>query len=407
MATRGKREVGRRAFLKLAGAGAAGLTLVSPGVAFGSAANEALRLGIIGCGGRGTWLGELFGKHASAKVVALHDYFRDRVDAAGDKFGTPAARRYVGLDGYRELLAADVDAVAVVSPPWFHPEQTAAAVAAGKHVYLAKPVAVDVPGCATIADAARKADGRLSVLVDFQTRANAFFQGAAQRVHDGMIGKPVLGHVFYHTAALSPRAQPGSETARLRNWLFDKALSGDIIVEQNIHVLDVANWYLRSRPSKAWGTGGRRARTNVGDCWDHFVVTYTYPDDAIMDFSSRQFGEGYEDLCIRLYGATGTVDSHYGGDVRIRGAHAGWAGGKTDDIYLQGAVSNIQRFCGAIAEGTPVNNAAESVESTLTCILGRTTAYENRVVTWEEMMAANTRLDPNLRLPADGPDQRE
>ncbi len=394
----------RRAFLKMAAASTAGLTVLPAGSALGADANSKIEIGIIGCGGRGIWIGNLFEKNANAKVVAVHDYFRDRADAAGEKFGVDKSRRYVGLDGYKELIAGKLDAVAVESPPYFHPEQAVAALNAGKHVYLAKPIAVDVPGCLAIVEAAKKASGKLSCLVDFQTRNNEFFRGAAQRVHEGMIGDPVLGHVFYHTGRLGLHAKPGTETARLRNWVFDKALSGDIIVEQNIHVLDVANWYLQGHPTKAFGTGGRKARVDVGDCWDHFVVAFTYPNDVTVDFSSRQFGEGFDDLCIRLYGALGTVDSHYGGEVKIRGSKQGWAGGKTDQIYEQGAVNNIKDFCASIADGKPICNAEESAQSTMTCVLGRIAAYENRMVTWDEMLAANTRLDPKLDLPKDGPE---
>jgi len=405
MARRRESGVGRRSFLKLAAATTAGLTILPSGAARGAQANSKLELGIIGCGGRGKWIAELFEQNANAKVVAVHDYFRDRAREAGEKFQVDETRRYVGLDGYKQLVADKVDAVAVESPPYFHPEQTVAALEAGKHVYLAKPIAVVVPGCTAIAEAAKKVEGKRSVLVDFQTRNNEFFRGAAQRVHEGMIGDPVLGHVFYHCGRLNIQAPPGSETARLRNWVFDKALSGDIIVEQNIHVLDVANWYLQAHPVRALGTGGRKARVDVGDCWDHFVVTYWYPNDVLVDFSSRQFGEGYDDLCIRLYGALGTVDSHYGGDVRIRGSKSGWAGGKTGDIYKQGAVNNIKDFCASIFEGKYINTASESATSTMTSILGRIAAYENRMVTWDEMLAANGRLDPKLDLPADGPER--
>jgi len=404
MASQQREDVQRRDFLKVAALTAAGLTVAPITAVRGAEANTTLRLGLIGCGGRGCWIGGLFEKNAKAKVVAVHDYFRDRVNEAGDKFTVEPSRRYAGLDGYKELLASNVDAVAIVSPPCFHPQQAVAAIEAGKHVYLAKPVAVDVPGCTAVLKAAEKAGGKLTMLVDFQTRNNEFFRGAAQRVHEGMIGQPVCGQMFYHTGRLETKTPPGSEVARLRNWVFDISLSGDIIVEQNVHVLDVSNWYLQSHPIKAYGTGGRKVRTDVGDCWDHFVVTFWYPNDVLIDFSSSQFLEGFHDMCMRLYGAEGTVDSHYGGDVVIRGKKTGWRGGNTSDIYLQGAVNNIKDFCGSIAEGKYLNNTRDGVESTLTSILGRTAAYENRVVTWDEMLQANVALDPKLKLPEDGPD---
>jgi predicted dehydrogenase len=184
--------------------------------------------------------------------------------------------------------------------------------------------------------------------------------------------------------------------------VFDKALSGDIIVEQNIHVLDVANWYIQNHPIQAMGTGGRKGRVDVGDCWDHFVVAYTYPDDVHVDFSSRQFGDGFDDLCIRLYGETGTVDSHYGGDVKIRGKSAGWAGGETRDIYQRAAADNVRDVCAAILDGKPLNNAEQSANSTLTSILGRMAAYEGRIVTWDEMMEKKPKIEANLSLPPEG-----
>lgn len=397
--------IDRRGFLKVAGT-AAGLSVLPVGSALGAAANSKLKLGVIGCGGRGAWIARLFEGNADAKVVAVHDYFREQVDAIGDELKVDAKRRYVGLDGYKELVAGDVDAVAIESPPYFHPEQAVAALEAGKHVYLAKPIAVDVAGCLAIAEAAKKYEGKLSCLVDFQTRNNEFFRGAAQRVHDGMIGEPVCGQAYYVCGRLGIKTPPGTEVARIANWVFDKALSGDIIVEQNIHVMDVMNWYLQNHPVKAYGTGGRRVRTDVGDCWDHFECIFTYPNDVQVSFSSRQFGDGYDDLCIRLYGATGTVDSHYGGNVVIRGKKEGWRGGETGDIYQSGAINNIKDFCAGIQNGKPVNTAQDGAMSTMTCILGRMSAYGNRLVTWDEMVAANERLDPKLNLPADGPETK-
>ncbi len=401
-----KQEMKRRQFLKVAATTTAAFAIMSPRTALGTDANSKIEIGLIGCGGRGKWIANLFEKNAPAKIVAAHDYFRDHVDDVGNAFDVDASRRFVGLDGYKTLLAGKVDAIAIMSPPYFHPEQAVAGLEAGKHVYLAKPIAVDVPGCMNIVSAADKVADKLCCLVDFQTRNNEFFKGAAQRVHDGIIGTPVMGHVFYHTGRLGLHAEPGTEPARLRNWVFDKALSGDIIVEQNIHVIDVANWYLQSHPVKAVGTGGRKVRTDVGDCWDHFVVTFHYPDGVIVDFSSRQFGDGFDDLCIRLYGSTGTVDSHYGGEVKIRGSKEGWAGGKTLNIYQEGAVNNIKDFCQAIHDGKPIQNAKESADSTMSCVLGRMAAYSGETATWDKMTEANERLDPKLNLPADGPEQK-
>src|SRR5574340_580898 len=345
-------QTGRREFL---GAATGGFLIVKPETAFGSQANSAIELGIIGAGGRGNWIAGHFKEHTGAHIAAFADPFRDRLEAAQQKF--PGARAHQGLNGFRELLATNVDAVAIESPPYFHPEQAAAAVAAGKHVYLAKPMAVDVAGCRSILESGAKAKGKRSFLVDFQTRVRPVFQEAAQRVHGGEIGKPVMGHVYYHTGRLRPQDKPGMSPAeaRLRNWVFDKVLSGDVMVEQHIHVLDVANWYLKGHPLRACGTGGRMARTDVGDAWDHFIVTFWYPGDVKVDFSSNQFVKGFHDMCIRVYGTTGTVDSHYNGSVRIAG-DTKWDGTQKDDTFTGGAVINIKNFVESIRTGNLVNN---------------------------------------------------
>lgn len=376
----------RRGFLRTASTGG-GLLLLKPQTVFGTPANSAVEIGIIGCGGRGNWIGGHFKEHTGARIVSLADAFRDRLESTAAKFGVEASRQFEGLDGYKRLLDGKLDAVAIESPPFFHPEQAAAAVAAGRHVYLAKPVAAEVAGCRTIENAGEKANGRLSFLVDFQTRARPVFQEAQQRMQRGDIGVPVMAQVYYHTGRLKPQDTAGltAEQARLRNWVFDKRLSGDVIVEQHIHVLDVANWYLEAHPVKAFGTGGRKARVDVGDAWDHFLVTYWYPNDVRVDFSSSQFIKGYHDMCIRFYGTKGTVDSHYGGAVKITG-DTNWDGGDKDDSFTGGAVTNVKNFVESLRTGHYLNNAAIGAKSTLTAILGRTAAYKGAEVTWDEML---------------------
>ncbi|MCC6858398.1 MAG: Gfo/Idh/MocA family oxidoreductase [Bryobacterales bacterium] len=400
-------KTGRRAFL---GSSAAAL-LVKPGIAFGSQANSAVEVGIVGAGGRGNWIGDFFVSQAGARVVALADAFHDRLETARKKFGVPASRAYRGLEAYRELAASKLDAVVIETPPYFHPEQVAAAVAAGRHVFLAKPVAVDVPGCRSILESGERAKGRVSFLVDFQTRAQPVFQEAAARVHRGDIGRPVLGHVFYHGSGGDPAPRPGwsRDEARLRYWARDRVLSGDIIVEQNIHAIDVANWYLQGHPLKARGSGGRRVRMTYGDCWDYFVVDFWYPGELMVDFSSAQFVKGFYDICVRVYGSAGTLDSHYGlgarfgvdprydGYVSITGEQV-WKGAERDDTFTAGAIANVKRFVESIRTGRLLNNVAESVDSNLACILARTAAYRGGTATWDEMLDLNIKLEANLRL---------
>jgi myo-inositol 2-dehydrogenase / D-chiro-inositol 1-dehydrogenase len=391
----------RREFLQAAAAAGSGLLILKPETVFGSQANSAVEVGIIGCGGRGNYIADFFVEHTGARIVAVADAFKDRAATSGDRLKVDAGRRFAGLAAHKELLAGKLDAVAIESPPYFHPEHAAAAIDAGKHVYTAKPIAVDVAGCQTIAAAGRKAAAKhLSLLVDFQTRIQPVFVECASRVHRGDIGPLVMGHVYYHAGRLRPQARPGMSAgeARLRNWVFDKVLSGDIIVEQNIHVIDVANWYAQAHPVMAVGTGGgRKARVDVGDCWDHFMATFTYPDGVKVDFSSAQFTRGYDDLCIRFYGAKGTVDSHYNGMVRITGDNP-WMGAEKDPTFRDGAIANVKRFVEALRAGQPVNNVEVSVESNLTAILGRMAAYRGGAVTWDEMMASDGKMEARLEL---------
>jgi predicted dehydrogenase len=393
----------RRRFLASAGASAVSVTLLNAKLVASTEANSKLELGLIGCGGRGTWIAGLFAKHGGYNVAAVADYFPDKTDAAGDKLGVPAANRFTGLSGYRKLLESKLDAVAIISPPYFHPQQAAAAVEAGKHVYLAKPVAVDVPGCQSIARSGHQATGkRLVFLVDFQTRATPAYQEVVKRVRAGEIGPIKSAEASYmcdlYFAAMDElfRQSRKDADARLRAWAIDRVLSGDIITEQNIHALDVAAWFLDAEPLKAVGTGGR-ARDFQGDCWDHFAVIFTFPKDVILTFSSKQFGAAYNEIMCRVFGATGTAETHYGGKVWVRG-HDEVFSGDTANIYTDGAISNIAAFHKSITQGDCANlTVAPSVRSNLTTILGRAAAYQGREVTWNEMMKRNEHWEFDTR----------
>jgi predicted dehydrogenase len=240
--------------------------------------------------------------------------------------------------------------------------------------------------------------------VDFQSRSQPVFQEAAGRVHRGDIGKPALAQIFYYAGRPSPdKSTPGMDPGQRRtaNFYMDRVLGGDIIVEQNIHVIDMANWFLNGHPLKASGTGGRAdwsgTKYDAGDAWDHFVVTFWYPGDVTASFSSNQLTNSFSDLCVRCFGIKGALDSHYGGLVRITGDNA-WMGAERDDTFKGGAVANVKAFVESIRNGKPLNNAEQAVESNLTAILGRTAAYRHGTVTWDEMMASDEKLEAQLKL---------
>ena len=393
----------RRRFLADAGAAALAFTIVKPELVRGSAANSKVSLGLIGCGGRGRWIADLFQKHGGYNLVAAADYSPDPVEALAAKAQVPAAGRFTGLSGYRRLLEQKVDAVAIESPPFFHPAQAADAVAAGKHVYLAKPVAVDVPGCTTVQQAAAKAAAnRLCFLVDFQTRANDLFIEALRRVHDGAIGRLAFGEATYHAEdpfeEQAKFARTGGAENVLRAWGLSRELSGDIITEQNIHTLDVASWIMGRPPLSAYGTGGRKFR-DVGTCWDTFSVVFQYDDNVGVTFSSRQFnghGTRPEGIRNRMFGSEGVLETEYGGQVLIRGKQF-YRGGETSGIYQDGAVRNIAAFHDSIQKGDYSNpTVEESVRSNLVTILGRTAAYGGRLVTWDQMLRDSERMEFDL-----------
>lgn len=391
----------------LAGAGAAlAFTIVSPQVARTYAANSKVKLGLLGCGGRGTWIADLFVKNGGYDLFAVYDYFQDRVDAAGGRFNVPAERRFTTLSGYKKLLECGVDAVAIESPPYFHPIQAAAAVEAGKHTYVAKPIAVDVPGCKTIEQSGKKAtEKKLAFLIDFQTRANDFYIEALKRVHAGAIGDFAFGESTYHAdipwgghmEALAK--DPTNPEVQLRAWGMSQELSGDIITEQNIHTLDVMNWIMQAPPLRAWGTGGRKVRP-IGNCFDTFTITYEYANNVGVAFSSRQF-PGYdtqpEGIRNRMFGNQGVLEAEYGGQVLIRGKNF-YRGGQTGSIYQDGAVNNIATFHKNITEGNFENpTVAPSVQSNLITIMGRTAAYEKRIVAWDELIKSTKIMEPNFK----------
>ncbi len=392
----------RRRFLKSA---AGGILIMSAKTALGSQANSAVEVGLIGCGGRGNWIAPFFPEFTGARVVAAADVIKAHLDATTEKLGVASGRAYYGPEAYKELANSDLDAVVIETPTYFHPEQARAAVEAGKHVFCAKPVAVDVPGCKSILGSAKIAENRNnSFWIDFQTRAMPYYQEAARRVHRGDIGKPTLAQVYYHANRPSKdKSQPGMDPgqARLLNFYLDRALGGDIIVEQNIHVIDVANWLLDGHPVKAFGTGGRSDWSgtdyDAGDAWDHFLVTYWYKDGVHADFNSHQLTRANADLCVRAFGQKGCADTHYFGHVRILGENE-WLGTEKGDTFRQGAINNIKDFVTSIRDGRPINNAEESVRSNLTAILGREAAYKGEEITWEQLLKSEDHFEVDLKL---------
>jgi len=418
--------VDRRGFIGSAAA-TAGLMIVNPALVRGTSANSDVRVGLLGCGGRGTEDASNLVDTGSARVVALADLFPDQLETARKHFDEiqqaksfPALdpkQLFVGPDAYHKILASkEIDAVVIATPPYFHPMHLEAAVAAGKHVYLEKPVAIDVPGALKVIDIGKRAEGKLSLDVGFQIRDCPPFVEMVRRIHDGAIGKIVCGEAHYLTGYIDRPQWPNAsaDERRLRNWIYDRVLSGDIIVEQNIHVIDICNWILKSHPLKATGTGGRGGRPIDGDVFGNYNVVFQYLDGVDVTFSSTQFAKGWWDVTERFFGTKGTSQSPYIGPLGIWGeepwqspSSAPKDGGQPQAFSVTGNFrSNLEQadpekkkaFVASILSSKFHNQAAAGAESALSCIMARTAAYTGREITWEEALRSKEVWDAHLDL---------
>jgi myo-inositol 2-dehydrogenase / D-chiro-inositol 1-dehydrogenase len=415
-------KLGRREFLGVAAA--AGFMIVKPQAVRGTTANSQVRFGLLGCGGRGTYVASGFVENAGARVTALADIFADRLEKGHVHFdGIQQAKGYAPIDtsqlfkgpnAYQEIAQSkEVDFILITTPPYFHTHHLETVVAAGKHVYCEKPVAVDVPGAHHVIKIGEKAQGKLSLDVGFQIRMAPPMMEITRRIHEGALGKIGSGLAYYFCGQINGREWPNAspDAQRLRNWLWDHKLSGDIIVEQNIHVIDMCNWMLKGHPLKAEGMCGRKVRTDTGDCKDNFNILFTYPDDVQISFSSVQFGRPVFDVAVQLHGTEGSSESHYDTRVNITGKNS-WdaglgapAGGTGFSVTgkFKGALSEAdsekqKAFVASITSGQFHNQAALGAESALSAMLGRTAAYTGKPMTWDALQKSKEVYDPRIDL---------
>jgi myo-inositol 2-dehydrogenase / D-chiro-inositol 1-dehydrogenase len=410
----------RRELLQTGAAAASGMLLLKPLTAFGYAANSAIRHGLLGCGNRGTSVADSFSKNTTAQVVAIADLFPDNL-AAGrahfDKLNAELSRAPIdakllfhGPHAFEQLAASpDVDLIQISTPPFFHVDHLGAAVVAGKHVYCEKPVGIDVRQAKQALEIGRGVRSSQSVDVGFQCRSAPPLAAVAEKIKTGALGKIAAVTANYDAPASTEKNREGAskDEYRLRNWLWDRALSGDILVEQNIHIIDLCNWLLGARPLKATATGGRNILTHFGDCWDNYQVDYTYPENVHLSFSSTQFGtDGAFDAGLKLYGANGMATVPYSGPVQITGK-AAWtwqdpaataaasgnagsgkfaANGAFSDNLAFADRDKERTFIESITSGNCHNQIAAGVETALSCMLGRMAGLTGRQVTWEELL---------------------
>jgi predicted dehydrogenase len=390
----------RRGFLSTT-ASATAFSIMTPALAFGSAANSRVTVGAVGVGGRGGWIADHVAKHPGFQVTAVADYFPPIAQAAGERLKAPKERCFAGLNGYRQLLESKVDAVFLETPPYFFPAHAQAAVAAGCHVYVAKPVAVDVPGCLLIRELGKRSTANKKVfLVDFQTRADPFHQEAIQKVHAGMIGKVGLLTAFYHDECFldPPRQKTVENLLSGLAWVNDTALGGAYIVNCDIHAIDVALWIAGDAPVSAMGYSCRNRPNANGDSHDCYAVSYQFKSGLVMTDQSEHVrnASGFKAGC-HAYGQEGYLETNYAGKVFIRGLQDGYAGGENKELYADGMRRNVDTFHQCITEGRYDNPTVEpSVNSTLATILGREAALKARKLTWEELLKDKRRLEVDL-----------
>jgi myo-inositol 2-dehydrogenase/D-chiro-inositol 1-dehydrogenase len=420
------RLIRRREFIG-ATAATAGWMIMKPSLVRGTAANSAIRIGLLGCGGRGGADATDLLNTGGARLVALADLFQDQLDKAKARFdkvnaakGYPSvepSQMFVGPNAFQQIAnSPEVDAVVITTPPYFHVQHLDAVVTAGKHVYCEKPVAVDPWGVKQVIAIGRRAEGKLSLDVGFQIRSCPPFVELVRRIHNGALGTMACGEAHYFGTYLDRPAWPQASPVerRLRNWVYDRVLSGDIIVEQNIHAIDICNWILKAHPLRAVATGGRQARPQDGDVYGHYNVVFYYPENVAVTFSSTQFDKGWWDVTERFFGSKGVSQSPYSGPFGIWGDEP-WhpapaespaapestkfsASGTFMDNLALADPTKKKEFIESITSGKFHNQAAKGAESALTCIMARTAAYENREVTWEEMEKSEERWDDGIDL---------
>jgi predicted dehydrogenase len=394
------RSVTRRQFIKSSTVALAATPLAITASAH-AAGSDTIRVGLIGCGGRGTGAAHnALEASPEVQLVALADVFADRLESSRVRLATTGERGtvaddrcYVGFDAYRQLIDGDVDMVILATPPHFRPAHFAAAVDAGKHVFMEKPVAVDPTGIRAILAAADLADTKgLSVVAGTQRRHEASYEGAMKRIRTGHIGRIVSARCYWNMGGLwmnAPRDEWSDMEWQLRNWLYFTWLSGDHIVEQHVHNLDVVNWFIGAHPIRAMGMGGRQVRTDpdYGHIFDHFAVEYEYPRQVHLMSMCRQIDGCANRVEEVIHGTEGIAVLRSGYAV-LEGSHSWRFDTENRNPYVKEQMDLINSIT---ARGAHYNEARRVAESTLTAIMGRMSAYTGKEVTWEQAM--NSKLD--------------
>ncbi len=401
-ATKHAHRVSRRGFI--AGTAVTAASLATTGAqATGAEPVPKIKLGVVGCGGRGKWIANLFREHGGYEMFAVADYFPDVAKAAGDALEVDAARCFSGLLGYRRLIECGVEAVALETPPCFFPEHVQAAVDAGLHVYMAKPVAVDVAGCLQVQAAAAKAkQAGKCFLVDYQMPTDPHVLECKKRFDAGGLGRLGMVKSFYYGGLFPDPPLTGTIESRLRHliWVNDVAIGGCYHVNACIHPIQAMMWMLDKMPVAAVGIS-RTARPGPhGDSRDMYGITYEFDDGLIWTHTGRHArgltGPG-DPLATCEFLGESYMKIGYGGKALIRGGPQHYPGGSIESLYGAGAVRNIATFHQNVTQGNATNDTVPmAIDSCLATIMAREACMAKGRATMEETLKSKQKLEVDL-----------
>ncbi len=393
-------ELTRRDFIKTSAAVGV-VTLASGTNRIFAGGSDVLRIGLVGCGRRGTGaVKDCIESSKGIELVAMGDLFRDHLDKSladlkknvPDNIKVTAETCFVGFDAYEKVIGCDVDVVLLATPPHFRPAHLKAAIEANKHVFMEKPVAVDPAGVRSVLASSEIAGKKkLAIVAGTQRRHQAHYLEIIKQIHRGDIGEIVsaqcywIGDYNYYTAVLR---QPGWSDMewQCRNWNYFTWLSGDHIVEQHVHNIDVVNWAIGSHPVQCIGMGGRQQRTGpeYGHIFDHFAVEFEYSNGARVTSMCRQMNKCNSRVSENIAGTRGSANTN-GSTGLIIGENPFKYDGPSPNPYVQEHADLIK----SIRDGEPLNEGKNIAESTMTAILGRMSAYTGRALKWEWAMNAS------------------
>ncbi|MES2439395.1 MAG: Gfo/Idh/MocA family oxidoreductase [Verrucomicrobiota bacterium] len=372
------------------------------------ASNAVLKIGLIGAGGRGTGAAsQALTADPNVKLWAVGDAFETQITSSlqnlsgfGDRVDVPEERRFSGLDAYQQVIGSGVDVVLLTTPPGFRPQHLRAAVEAGKHVFAEKPMAVDVTGVKSVMESARIAKEKgLTLQHGFCWRFAPSTREGYAKVLSGELGRTVSVYGTYMGAVPKPSTsidQRKSEWAdvewQIRNWMAHEWLSGGPLLEQAIHTVDKIAWAMNDvAPIAARGGGGRAQRSDDGNVWDHYNVTFEYPGGVFCHIGQRQFQNAFSEVMDRVFCEKGTLEAPARVMTKDIGGKTTWAyRGEATDMYQ---VCHNEWFA-AIRKGEPLNTGNYMANSTMLGILAREAAHTGQRVTWDELWNSKQDLAP-------------